>query len=157
LTTDRPALEVGRVKRAVGIKGEVVVRFYTDHPQRTEPGTVYETGAGPRTLTQAHRRPDGEWTVRFEGVADRTTAEGLRGPISGAPIDDPDELWVHDLIGAVVVDQTGTERGTVKEVRDGVAADLLVLDTGHLVPVTFVENAAKGRIDVDVPEGLFDL
>lgn len=38
-----------------------------------------------------------------------------------------------------------------------VAADLLLLDTGHLVPVPFVVGHEPGRILVDVPEGLFDL
>jgi 16S rRNA processing protein RimM len=139
------------------VKGEVVVRFLSDRPERREPGTVYDTVAGPRTLVSAVHRPDGDWTVRFDGVADRGDAERLRGPISAEPIEDPDELWVHELMGATVVDQDGVERGTVKEVHDGVASDLLVLDTGHLVPVTFVTGHKAGRIEVEVPEGLFDL
>ena len=37
------------------------------------------------------------------------------------------------------------------------ASDLLVLDSGALVPLTFVTNVeANVRIDVDVPEGLFE-
>ena len=37
------------------------------------------------------------------------------------------------------------------------ANDLLELDTGHLVPVTFVTGSADGVITVDTPDGLFDL
>lgn len=141
----------------MGLRGEVVVRFFSDHPGRRAPGALFETAAGPRTLRSAVHRPDGDWTVSFEGVADRDAAESLRGPLHAAPIDDPDELWVHDLLGAVVVDQAGAEHGTVVEVRDGVASDLLVLDSGALVPVTFVVSAGAGKIEVSVPDGLFDL
>lgn len=69
---------------------------------------------------------------------------------------------MHELIGAVVIDQDGVERGTVSEVHDNPASDLLVLDTDVLVPVTFVtgfDPDAEGgsRITVDAPKGLFDL
>jgi 16S rRNA processing protein RimM len=151
-------LEVGRVRRAVGLKGQVVVRFFTDRPERRAPGTVFETSAGVRAvLVSASKRPDGDWTVVFEGATDKDAAEALRGPLFAEPIEDPDELWVHELVGAVVVDGDGIERGRVKEVHDGVAADLLVLDTGHLVPVNFVVAHEPGKVEVDVPEGLFDL
>jgi 16S rRNA processing protein RimM len=150
-------LEVGRVRRAVGLKGQIVVRFYADRPERRAPGTVYETAAGPRTLRSASLRPDGDWTVVFDDVSDRDAAEAVRGPLFAEPIEDPDELWVHDLLGALVVDGDGVERGRVVEVQDGVASDLLVLDTGHLVPVTFVVGTCPGRVDVLVPDGLFDL
>ena len=57
----------------------------------------------------------------------------------------------------VVVDQHGCERGSVHEVHEGSAADLLVLDTGHLVPVTFVVGKEPGRVLVEAPEGLWEL
>ena len=34
---------------------------------------------------------------------------------------------------------------------------LMVLDTGHLVPIDFVTEVADGRITVEVPEGLWEL
>ena len=41
---------------------------------------------------------------------------------------------------------------------DNPAADLLVLDTGALVPVVFVVGTPHdGVIDVDTPDGLFEL
>jgi 16S rRNA processing protein RimM len=73
------------------------------------------------------------------------------------PIDDPDELWVHDLIGATVVDAAGAELGTVASVEENPAADLLVLGGGELIPLTFVVDVAPGRVTVDLPEGLLDL
>ncbi|MEZ5247778.1 MAG: hypothetical protein R2713_00735 [Ilumatobacteraceae bacterium] len=64
---------------------------------------------------------------------------------------------MHDLIGARVADQTGADRGVCVAVVDNPAHDLLELDTGHLVPVTFVVSVADGQITVDAPDGLFDL
>jgi 16S rRNA processing protein RimM len=79
---------------------------------------------------------------------------------------DPDSYWVHDLIGSIVVDATGSERGVVVNVLANPAADLLELDTGTLVPLTFacwVAGAAPGdghdgpcRLAVDGPVGLFE-
>ena len=65
-------------------------------------------------------------------------------------------LVVLSVIGAVVVDQHGTAHGTVTSVELNPASDLLVLDDGGLVPLTFVVGQAEGRIEVEVPAGLLD-
>jgi 16S rRNA processing protein RimM len=45
----------------------------------------------------------------------------------------------------------------VVDVESNPASDILVLDSGALVPLTFVTSVeANVRIDVDVPEGLFE-
>ena len=67
-----------------------------------------------------------------------------------------DVLWVHDLVGAHVVEADGTERGTVTAVEANPASDLLVLDTGGLVPLRFVVFHEAGRVVIDPPAGLFD-
>ncbi len=151
-------LEVGRILRAHGVKGEVVVRFTSDRQERRAVGAVVQGPSGPLTVEQARHSPGGDWVVKYAEVPDRTTAETMHNSVLRAEaIDDPDELWVHELLGSVVVDQDGGERGTVVEVHEGAAADLLLLDTGHLVPVTFVVGKEPGRILVDTPEGLFEL
>ena len=156
---ERPlVLEIGRILRAHGVRGEVVVRFTSERQERRAVGAVVMAPGGPLTVEAARHLSGGDWVVRYAEVADRTAAEALHGvALSAEAIDDPDELWVHELLGSVVVDQDGCQRGTVCEVHEGVAADLLVLDTGHLVPVTFVVGHGAGRIEVDTPEGLFEL
>lgn len=140
--------------KAHGLRGEVVVTLSTNRPERVEPGTVLHTDEGALTVV-ASRPHQGRHLVRFEGVADRTAAEALRGEVLRAePLDDPDALWVHELIGSVVVDQHGTEHGPVVEVEVNPASDLLVLEGGALVPLTFVVEQADGRLTVDVPDGL---
>ena len=150
-------LEVGRIAKPHGIRGDVIVELITNRAERVASGAVLH--AGERAFrVEASRPHQGRWIVTFEGVLDRNTAESLRDTVlSAEPLDDPDELWVHELLGSLVVDQDGVERGTVSEVHQGAAADLLLLDTGHLVPVTFVVGKEPGRILVDVPDGLWEV
>jgi 16S rRNA processing protein RimM len=147
---------VGRVGRAHGIQGEVAVTLVTDRHERVAPGA--ELWAGERRLVVDSSRPHGgRFLVRFAGVADRSAAEALQGVVlSAEPLDDPDALWVHDLLGAEVVGTDGAHLGTVVAVEANPASDLLVLDGGGLVPLTFLVRAEAGRLLVDPPAGLLD-
>ena len=70
---------------------------------------------------------------------------------------DDGTLWVHQLVGAVVVDQHGTQHSTVAALIENPASDLLELADGRLVPLVFMTAFQPGvRIDVDVPAGLLD-
>src|SRR5690349_8892729 len=152
--TPADLLEVGRVAKPHGLRGEVVVALSTNRPERVAKGTVLHVDDGPLTIT-ASRPHQHRWIVRFAGVDTREAADALHGQVLRAePLEDPDALWVHELIGSVVVDQHGTEHGTVTAVEVNPASDLLVLDGGALVPLTFVVDRADGRITVDVPDGL---
>ena len=151
-------LEVGRVARAQGLKGECMVDLVTDRVERLAPGSVLVTDAGTLTVESAHHHQRQRWIVRFAGVGSREAAERLHGLVLRAePLDDPDVLWVHELVGARLVEVDGTERGTVVAVQENPAHDLMVLDTGALVPVVFVVEHGHGRVVVAAPEGLFDL
>ena len=161
----RPAkdlLEVGRVDRPHGVKGEVVVSLVTNRTERLNPGAELQT-ADTALVVRRARRFDRRWVVAFEGCGDRDAAERLRGALLLAvPLEDLEELWVHRLIGAEVVCDAGVVRGRVTAVQANPASDLLVLDSGALVPLTFVvavEDGERGstRVAVDAPAGLFEL
>jgi len=150
-------LEIGRVNKAHGLRGEVVVALTSNVDQRLAPGAaVFTDGA---SLTVERSRPhQGKWIVQFVGVSSREAAEALGRPtLYGDPLDDPEALWIHELIDAAVIDGSGDDRGHVVEVHDNPASDLLVLSTGAIVPLTFVTGFADGVVTVDVPEGLFEL
>ena len=151
-------LEVGRITKAHGLRGEVVVFLSSDRTERVDPGSVLRTERGP-LVVQASRPHQDRWIVSFEGITTREAAEAARGLVlSAPPLDDPDALWVHELIGCTVVTPDGVERGVVESVLDNPASDLLVLDSGAMVPVVFVVGRPAGRtLHVDTPEGLFDL
>ena len=150
-------LEVGRIYRAHGLRGEVVVDLHTDRVERVAPGSRLVTDKG-ELVVQASRPHQGRFLVTFVGFSDRTGAEALAGlSLRAEGLADPDALWVHELIGSRVVERDGTERGSVASVQANPAHDLLVLDSGALVPVVFVVSCENGVTTVDVPSGLFDL
>ena len=142
--------------RAHGIRGEVAVTLVTDRVERVAPGAVL--WAGERRLeVEASRPHQGRFLVRFTGVDDRSAAESLQGTVLTAePLDDAGALWVHELVGAEVVAADGARLGVVAAVEANPASDLLVLDGGGLVPLTFLVSASPGRLVVDPPAGLLD-
>jgi 16S rRNA processing protein RimM len=152
-------LEVGRIDKAHGIRGEVLVALTTDRTERVAPGArlwVDDVEREVRRSSAHHHR----WIVAFDGVDDRNQAEGLRGAVLRAePLPADDALFVHELVGASVVLPDGSAVGTVESVQDNPAHELLVLDDGALVPVVFISDAAglPDRLVIDPPEGLLDL
>ncbi len=151
-------LEVGRIAKAHGIRGEVLVELLTERVERVAPGARLTTRDGRQlevvTSTPHHHR----WIVAFAGVADRSSAEELHGlSLHAEPIDDPDTLWVHELIGCSVQDVAGQPLGRVTAVEANPASDLLVLDRGTLIPVRFVTGRVPGLVTVELPEGLLEL
>lgn len=150
-------LEVGRVGRAHGLRGELAVVLSTDRDERVAPGSVLQTDSGDLVVVSA-RPHQHRWLVRFEGVDDRTTAELLQGRLLFAdalPSED-DELWVHELIGAAVEDAAGNALGVVVAIEANPASDLLVLDGDRLLPLVFLVRHEPGRVVVNPPDGLWD-
>lgn len=169
-------LVVGRVVRAHGVTGEVVVEVRTDDPEtRFAPGTTLRAkpprgGSERDYVVDSAREHSGRLLIRLDGVADRTAADSLRGTLflvdsaDLPPIEEPDEFYDHQLEGLQVVTTTGTPVGSVAEVLHTAAGELLSVRTGDgevLVPfvsaiVTSV-SLADQTIEIDPPEGLLEL
>jgi 16S rRNA processing protein RimM len=169
-------LIVGRVVKAHGITGEVVVEIRTDDPDaRFAPGCSLRgrpSRGGPerRYVVESVRDHSGRLLVRLDGVADRDAAESMRGTLfivdSGdlPPIEDPDEFYDHQLEGLQVVTTTGATVGSVVEVLHTAAGELLSVRTEQgevLVPfvsaIVMSVSLANQRIEIDPPEGLLEL
>ena len=143
--------------KAHGLRGEVIVALSTDRTERLDPGTVLFSDDGELTVvtSQPHQK---RWIVQFAGIESREAAEVLHGLVLRAePLDDPDALFVHELIGSEVVDEAGTALGSVESVEQNPASNLLVLDGGALIPVRFITSRDGDRLVVDLPAGLLDL
>ncbi len=151
-------LEVGRIVKAHGIRGEVIVELVSNRPDlRLDPGSVLASDRGPlEVLTSTPHQ--NRWIVAFRGIEDRNGAETYRDTkLSAEPIDgDDDALWVHELIGAEVFDLAGRSYGPVEAVEANPASDLLVLSGERLVPLVFVKTRLPGRVVIDPPPGLLD-
>ena len=151
-------LQVGRLGRAHGVRGDIVVILDTDREERVAPGARLHDGHDWIEIERSRPLSAQRWVVHLVGVDDRTAAERLSGrTLSAEPIDDADALWVHDLVGCEVRDADGLMRGRCVSVVANPASDLLELDQGALVPTTFVVDVVDGVITVDVPDGLFEL
>jgi 16S rRNA processing protein RimM len=165
-------LQVARIGKPHGIRGEVTVQVLTDAPEdRFVPGTefvVEPATAGPLTVSSARWNKD-ILLLGFEEVADRNTAETLRGAklfIETEELDeDDDEGWYeHELVGLEA--RVGTQVvGKVTALNTMPVQDLLLVTTpeGAEILVPFVEqivpevNIEEGFILLTPPDGLFEL
>ena len=169
-------LTVGRVVKAHGTSGEVVVEIRTDDPAaRFAPGNTLRarqsrSGVESSHVVESVREHGGRLLVRLAGVDDRDAADALRGSLFVVdsddlpPIDEPDTYYDHQLEGLQVRTTTGQDVGVVAEVLHTAAGELLAVrrESGEvLVPfvgaiVTSV-SLDDGVIEIDPPEGLLDL
>jgi 16S rRNA processing protein RimM len=167
---DITRISVGYVRRAHGIKGDVIIRPLTDHPDRYRAGASLQSDEDPpRRYTVHSSQPHSDGLlVRFEGIAGRDAAEALQGvtftigPEERRTLGE-DEYWPDDLEGLVAIDRDGTHLGTVSGVILGAAQDRLVVRTedGREVEVPFVAeivgeiHPSMAHVVIDPPEGLF--
>jgi 16S rRNA processing protein RimM len=173
---------VGRMGKAHGLHGEVSVELRTDEPERRfAEGAVLSTqtpsGAAPHgpgrpaTLTvRAARWHHTRLLVSFHEVADRSSAEALRGLVLLTTVDpsevpdDPEEFYDHQLVGLRVETTGGDAVGTVAEVLHSAGQDLLAIRStaGSEVLVPFVQalvpvvDVRGGRLVVEDRPGLLD-
>ena len=169
---------VGRIGRAHGVRGDVVVGVRTDEPElRFAPGSRLDTdpvGVGPLTVA-GYRWHSGDLLVRFAEITDRDAAAELGGTwlmVDSAALgalDDPDEFRDGDLVGLSVRTVDGTVVGTVADVFHH-GQDVLAIDPagaagarGQQILIPFVKaivpevDIASGVLVIDPPEGLLNL
>jgi 16S rRNA processing protein RimM len=149
-----PTVVVGKVTRAHGLRGEVVVLVFSDNPDRFEPGSSIFFEDGREVRIRASRPNGGRLLVAFEGVGDRNAAEALRGltlvvPRSSLPALSEGEFWPHQLEGCVVVTESGRTLGAITDVVANRANDLWVAVDESGVE-TLVPAIREVIVDVDV-------
>jgi 16S rRNA processing protein RimM len=156
-------LAVGKVARAHGIRGRVLIAPY--HADSDSLGRVKKLWLDGREfeVDRAEQANLG-WLVALRGVTSREEAEALRGQEvqvdrSELPPPGENEIYAVDLIGYEVVDGQGRPRGVVEDLEEAGPQDLLRLGGGLLVPMGLVKEVQpqSRRIIVEAPEGLFDL
>lgn len=165
IAAEQPAglLQIGRCGKPHGVRGDIAVLLSSDRTERLAPGSQLWIGEWMEVSSSRPVPGSDRWIVSFAGVTDRNAAEGLVNRIVwGRPLEDENALWVHQLIDAEVRDVHGTVRGRCRSVIANPANDLLELDNGALVPVTFVtsvsgDEASGFVVVVDPPSGLFEL
>ena len=165
-------LQVARIGKPHGIRGEVTVQVLTDAPgDRFVPGTefvVEPASAGPLTVNSARWNKD-ILLLGFDEIGTRNEAETLRGAklfIETEELDeDDDEGWYeHELVGLEA--RIGSSVvGKVTALNTMPVQDLLMVTTpeGKEILIPFVEqivpevNVDGGFILLTPPDGLFEL
>jgi 16S rRNA processing protein RimM len=170
MTTEERIL-VGRIARAHGNKGQVIVNPETDFPdERFAAGkTVFVGAAGERKTIVAARFHHGRPVIALEGIDSMDAAEALAGAVLTV---DADELMTlplgtyyrHDLVGCEVLDTEGRSIGEVAAVEGSLEMSRLVINAPHgevLIPLVAdicVEiDPGSRRIRIAAPEGLIEL
>ena len=163
---------VGRIARAHGIRGQVIVNPETDFPEdRFQPGAelFIERGGRIEALKVTSARFHGARPViGIDGVETMNDAGTLAGRELRVPVErraalPADTFYRHDLVGCVVETRDGTRIGPVTDVEGSMTGSRLVVDGAAgevLIPLvaaicTVVDPAAK-RIVIDPPVGLIE-
>jgi len=125
-------IALAAVAGAHGIKGELRLKLFSNSVESLAAQQKLYIGGAERRLLAI--RDGGKTAVaRFEGVADRSAAEALRGSLveidrTALPPLEEDEYYHVDLIGLPAMDRDGNEVGTIVAVENYGAGDLLDIE-----------------------------
>ena len=164
-------VQIARIGKPHGIRGEVTVQVLTDAPdERFTAGTqltVDPAKLGPLTVRSARWNKD-ILLLGFEEIKDRNQAETLRGArlsVDSEDADDDEDAWYeHELVGLEA--RVGTEVvGKVVGLSTLAVQDLLLIENaeGEEILVPFVTeivpevNVEDGYVLLTPPPGLFEL
>ncbi|HET7629309.1 MAG TPA: ribosome maturation factor RimM [Bacillales bacterium] len=168
-------LNVGKITKPHGLRGEVKVYATTDFPdERFAPGNTLYLDEGKdkpkKPLVVETRRTHKQFElIRFEGYGTINDVEALNGAILKIPIEDLDlldegEFYYHEIIGCRVVTDDGKTIGTIKEILETGANDVWVVKRqfGKDALIPYIEDVVK-KVDVEnkqvtihLLEGLID-
>lgn len=151
---------IGEIGRAHGVRGWVWVTSYTrplEDIRRYRQWFVEDASKGTNggvwyPVKAIHNQPKGV-VAQLDGVTDRDAAERLTGRrISVDAADLPpttgDEYYWRDLIGCAVVNTDGIELGTVRELIETGANDVLVVDGDRERLIPFAPGEIIVSVDV---------
>jgi 16S rRNA processing protein RimM len=174
--SDNNRVLLGHISGAHGIRGEVVIKSYTDDPADIAAYGPLSDEAGMRTIRILKARAASKGVIaQLEGVSDRNAAEALKGTRlfverKRLPAPQEDEYYHADIIGLPVVTTEGEKIGEIVAIQNFGAGDLLEyrqegkgrteflpfteayireidFDTGHVIVVLPTYDDARGPDD----------
>lgn len=178
MTKDDDLIQLGFIRGAHALKGQVVVHLFSGNEDGlSEYGPLLTADRKKSYEFQVVGDKGSDFICEVDGVTDRNAAEALKGtklfvPASALPELDENEFYIKDLIGLTALDGAGTELGKVKDVASfgyHDALEIAFIHTGHeeldrprLEYLLFTKenvpdlNLAAGTLTVNLPHGLFD-
>ena len=163
MSDEKKMINIGRFSGAVGLKGEVRVTLYVKDCLSEGAPVVCRRDSGDAWESEitSLRYQKGKAVIKISGVENRNDAEILSGVsiyMNEAEFAElPEgEYYEHELIGLRVIDtSSGSEVGTVSEVLEYPAQDILVVrrEDGTEVMIPLVQAFVKS---VDLERGLIE-
>lgn len=164
-------VEVARLIKAHGIKGDLLAQSLTDVPElRFAPKMKLQLAdQTPLTVVKCSQH-SGKLLLHFAEISDRTAAEQVAGNLVFAEVD-PAELpptsgkyFDRQLIGLLVATKEGDVIGKVIDLLHLPAQDVLVVNShGKEVLIPFVDpivpvvDLVQGVLTIDPPTGLLEV
>jgi 16S rRNA processing protein RimM len=151
-------LAVGKLRRAHGLRGEMLVDVYTDFPERLHSGVTVYVGETHQAHRIRGRRVHGAgMLLAFDGYQDAEAVGSLRNQVIYVRADDrpalPEgEYYHHQLIGLRVLSEEGQFLGTVVEILETGSNDVLVIrpESGPEILVPLIDQILRG---IDLEKG----
>lgn len=170
-------VEIGRVVKAHGLSGSLLVQLHGDDPENLAAagevqlnGRPGESGFAIRSLSYAGSAADGRARIRLTlaRLSTREAAELWKGAALSIPesalqqLPEGEYYW-RDLLGLRCRTLAGELLGTVEEIWPTGSNDVLVVrggDTQRLIPalrsVLVRVDSAQGELWIDLPPGVVD-
>lgn len=119
----RQDILIGEIKGAHGVKGLVRVAVYADDISLFNHVTTH-------CITLKSKHKGDIWLASIDGIADKDAADALKGtqlqcPRTALKETSADEIYYIDLIGKECIDEGGNTIGTIIDVQNFGAGDLL--------------------------------
>ena len=149
-------LAVGRIKRAVGLKGEVLIKAYSSIDSIAIPSCIFikiDSLFKRLKIIHIRKKKNKEAVCLIEHIKDRTAAEAMIGMEVYQdkyllPREDGDEYYWYELKGMTVVDQNGVTLGNIHSIIDTGAQDVLVVrNSSNEILIPMVDEFIK-QIDI---------
>jgi len=161
-------LDVGRILRPHGLRGELVLQPFSELVQILKPSTQIHLGSKQTPVIVSAIRPHrSRYLLSIEACEDRNTAEKWRGEVVRIRFEDAKPLqegvYYHwQILDLPVFTTEGDLLGTIVEILETGANDIYVVrseqDGEILLPaikdVILVVDLETPRMIVDVPPGL---
>jgi len=150
-------IAIGRIVKAVGLKGEVKVYNYSGSKERYENLGYIRICDAPCEIEKIRYVKD-TVILKLKGIESRDAAEAVKGEdiyIDGEELPEleEDEYYIRDLIGLDVVDDTGAPIGGLCDVIQNSAQDLYEVEMadGRKILIPAVEEFI---INIDIENKL---
>ena len=168
-------LIIGKIGGAHGVRGEVKIIPLTDDVRRfsslkeclilDEKEHLKETRE-----VEKSRVDDSRTLIKFKGIDDRDEVSKLTGYYIGVSREDAVKLpegryFIADLIGLTVVDESRGDLGTIKDIINSGASDIIIVKRKgknellipYLNAIVKSVDLSSGKMDVVLPEGLYEI